>query len=260
MEHSKRIEDLVRSRVSGFHKLLSLEPHEGTYIAHYIKISTYNHEPSFLVDYTYLDYLDIKAEIRNSLIEDLLDNKGEELEETFDIESIIYSDEQQKRLEELRSGKTTTWRNTIVPPEINFKEEIHKAKTEWAESFAIGEPVYYKGYHATITFKHQRNEEKGRLHRTGHQLWSVRVGDDEHRYVCGTKLSKRKVKKTEPLTEREKSAEDKRLEKLSTERLLKMYKAGMRRNRGMGNPAIKRILDEREHVKKGEGKTIITPH
>ena len=251
MKHSKRIEDLVRSRVSGFHKLLSLEMYEGTHIVHYIKISTYNHEPSFLVDYTYLD---IKAEIRNSLIEDLLDNKGEELEETFDIESIIYSDEQQKRLEELRSGKTTTWRNTIVPPEINFKEEIRQTKMEWAESFTIGEPVYYKGYHGTITFKHQRNEDKG------YQLWSVRVGDDEHRYVCGTKLSKRKVKKAEPLTEREKRPDDKRLEKLSTERLLKMYKAGMRRNRGIGNPAIKRILDQREHVKKGEGKTIIVPH
>ena len=254
MEHSKRIEDLVRSRVSGFHKLLSLEPQEGTYIAHYIKISTYNHEPSFLVDYTYLDYLDVKAEIRNSLIEDLLNSKGEDLEETFDVESVIYSDEQQKRLEELRSGKTKTWRDTMVPPEINFKEEIHKAKAEWAESFAVGDPVYYKGYHATITFKHQQNKENGI------QLWSVRVGDDEHRYVCGTKLSKRKVKKAEPLTEREKSAEDKRLEKLSTERLLKMYKAGMKRNRGIGNQAIKRILDEREHVKKGEGKTIITPH
>lgn len=254
MEHSKRIEDLVRSRVSGFQKLLSLEMHASTYIAHYIKISMYNHEPSFLVDYIHLDHLDIKAEIRNSLIEDLLDNKGEELEETFDIESIIYSDEQQKRLEELRSGKTTTWRNIMVPPGINFKEEIRQAKMEWANSFTVGEPVYYNGYHGTITFKHQRNEEGG------YQLWSVRVGDDEHRYVCGTKLSKRKVEKAKPLAPKDKRPEDKRLEKLSTERLLKMYKAGMKRNRGMGNPAIKRILDEREHVKKGEGKTIIVPH
>lgn len=251
MEHSKRIEDLIRDRVSGFHKLLSLEMHEGTHIAHYIKISTYNHEPSFLVDYTYLD---IKADIRNSLIEDLLDSKGEDLEESFDVESIIYSDEQQKRLEELRSGKTKTWRNIMVPPGINFKEEIQKAKTEWSESFAVGDQVYYNGYHATITFKHQRNAEKG------FQLWSVRVGDDEHRYVSGTKLSKRKVEKAKPLAQKDKRPEDKRLEKLSTERLLKMYKAGMKRNRGMGNPAIKRILDEREHVKKGEGKTIITPH
>ena len=250
MEHSKRIEDLVRSRVSGFHKLLSLERHECTHIAHYIKISMYNHEPSFLVDYIHLD---IKAEIRNSLIEDLLDNKGEDLEETFDIESIIYSDEQQKRLEELRSGKTTTWRNIMVPPGINFKEEIRQVKMEWANSFTVGEPVYYNGHHATITFKHQ-NEDKG------YQLWSVRVGDDEHRYVCGTKLSKRKVEKAKPLAPKDKRPEDKRLEKLSTERLLKMYKAGMKRNRGIGNPAIKRILDEREHMKKGEGKTIITPH
>jgi hypothetical protein len=253
MEHSKRIEDLVRSRVSGFHKLLSLERHEGTHIAHYIKISMYNHEPSFLVDYIHIDHLDIKAEIRNSLIEDLLDNKGEDLEETFDIESIIYSDEQQKRLEELRSGKTTTWRNIMVPPGINFKEEIRQVKMEWANSFTVGEPVYYNGHHATITFKHQ-NEDKG------YQLWSVRVGDDEHRYVCGTKLSKRKVEKAKPLAQKDKRPEDKRLEKLSTERLLKMYKAGMKRNRGIGNAAIKRILNEREHVKKGEGKTIIVPH
>ena len=31
-------------------------------------------------------------------------------------------------------------------------------------------------------------------------------------------------------------------------------------NGGIGNAAIKRILNEREHVKNGEGKTIIVPH
>ena len=251
MEYSQRIIDLVSMNVQDLHKILSIEKFDDNkHIAHFIKISMYNHEPSFLVDYIHLD---IKAEIRNSLIEDLLDSKGEDLEESFDVESIIYSDEQLKRLNELRSGKTTTWRNIMVPPGINFKEEIRQVKMEWANSFTVGEPVYYNGHHATITFKHQ-NEDKG------YQLWSVRVGDDEHRYVCGTKLSKRKVEKAKPLAQKDKRPEDKRLEKLSTERLLKMYKAGMKRNRGIGNPAIKRILDQREHVKKGDGKTIIVPH
>ena len=254
MEYSQRIIDLVSMNVQDLHKILSIEKFDDNkHIAHFIKISMYNHEPSFLVDYTYLDRDLVKAEIRNSLIEDLLDNKGEDMEETFDIESIIYSDEQLKRLNELRSGKTTTWRNIMVPPGINFKEEIRQVKMEWANSFTVGETVYYNGHHATITFKHQ-NEDKG------YQLWSVRVGDDEHRYVCGTKLSKRKVEKAKPLAQKDKRPEDKRLEKLSTERLLKMYKAGMKRNRGIGNAAIKRILNEREHVKKGEGKTIIVPH
>ena len=251
MEYSQRIIDLVSMKVQDLHKILSIEKFDDNkHIAHFIKISTYNHEPSFLVDYTILD---IKADLRNAFIEDLLSSKRDNQEETFDVESIIYSDEQLKRLEELRSGKTTTWRNIMVPPGINFKEEIRQVKMEWANSFTVGETVYYKGYHATITFKHQ-NEDKG------YQLWSVRVGDDEHRYVCGTKLSKRKVEKAKPLAQKDKRPEDKRLEKLSTERLLKMYKAGMKRNRGIGNAAIKRILNEREHVKKGEGKTIIVPH
>lgn len=252
MEYSQRIIDLVSMNVQDLHKILSIEKFDDNkHIAHYIKISMYNHEPSFLVDYTILD---IKADLRNAFIEDLLRSNRDDQEETFDVESIIYSDEQLKRLEELRSDEVKTWRDNMVPPGINFKEEIRQVKMEWANSFTVGEPVYYNGYHATITFKHQRNEDKG------YQLWSVRVGDDEYRYVCGTKLSKRKVEKAKPLAQKDKRPEDKRLEKLSTERLLKMYKAGMKRNRGMGNPAIKRILDEREHVKKGEGKTIITPH
>lgn len=252
MEYSQRIIDLVSMNVQDLHKILSIEKFDDNkHIAHFIKISTYNHEPSFLVDYIQLD---IKADLRNAFIEELLSIKRDNQEETFDVESIIYSDEQLKRLEELRSGKTTTWRNIMVPPGINFKEEIRQVKMEWANSFTVGETVYYKGYHATITFKHQRNEDKG------YQLWSVRVGEDEHRYVCGTKLSKRNVEKAKPLAQKDKRPEDKRLEKLSTERLLKMYKAGMKRNRGIGNAAIKRILNEREHVKKGEGKTIIVPH
>ena len=258
MEYSQRIIDLVSMNVQDLHKILSIEKFDDNkHIAHYIKISTYNHEPSFLVDYTYLD---IKADLRNAFIEDLLSSNRSDQEETFDVESIIYSDEQLKRLEELRSGKTTTWRNIMVPPGINFKEEIRQVKMEWANSFTVGETVYYKGHHATITFKHQSNNLGLLTNGEGHQLWSVRVGEDEYRYVCGTKLSKRKVEIAKPLAQKDKRPEDKRLEKLSTERLLMMYKAGMKRNRGIGNAAIKRILNEREHVKNGEGKTIIVPH
>jgi hypothetical protein len=258
MEYNQRIIDLVSMNVHHLHKILSIEKFDDNkHIAHFIKISMYNHEPSFLVDYTYLD---IKADLRNAFIEELLNNKRDDQEEVFDVESIIYSDEQLKRLEELRSDEVKTWRDNMVPPGIDFKEEIRQVKMEWANSFSVGETVYYKGHHATITFKHQSNNLGLLTNGGGFQLWSVRVGEDEYRYVCGTVLSKRKVERAKPLAQKDKRPEDKRLEKLSTERLLKMYKAGMKRNRGIGNTAIKRILDEREHLKKGEGKTIIVPH
>ena len=155
MEYSQRIIDLVSMNVQDLHKILSIEKFDDNkHIAHFIKISMYNHEPSFLVDYTYLD---IKADLRNAFIEDLLSSNRDDQEETFDVESLIYSDEQLKRLNELRSDEVKTWRDNMVPPGINFKEEIRQVKMEWANSFTVGETVYYEGHHATITFKHQSN-------------------------------------------------------------------------------------------------------
>ena len=45
---------------------------------------------------------------------------------------------------------------------------------------------------------------------------------------------------------------DKELDKLSTEKLLAMYKAMRKRNRGRGDMKIKAILNQREHIQKGE--------
>jgi hypothetical protein len=45
---------------------------------------------------------------------------------------------------------------------------------------------------------------------------------------------------------------DKKLDKLDTERLLKMYKRYLKVNKGLSNKKIKRILIERENLNKVE--------
>jgi hypothetical protein len=50
---------------------------------------------------------------------------------------------------------------------------------------------------------------------------------------------------------------DKELNKIPTDKLLKMYRKGMKVNCGRGDIKIKRILNDREHIeKKGEVKII----
>jgi hypothetical protein len=50
---------------------------------------------------------------------------------------------------------------------------------------------------------------------------------------------------------------DKELNKLSTLKLLKMYKKSLKRGRGLGNKKIKRILYDREDISNREIKKII---
>ena len=50
---------------------------------------------------------------------------------------------------------------------------------------------------------------------------------------------------------------DPELNKLSTVKLLKMYKRTQKRNKGKGDKTIKRILNEREHIGSKEKKVVI---
>ena len=225
----------IKSALYGFHKLLSIEKFdELNHKVYYVKIDYYNNVPRFTIEHAFFDF---KVELREARINSILKEKGSIDIDTFDVESIIYTEEQLKRLSDIRNVK-------ICP---NFHKEFKSVKIDYSMSFKVGEPVYYNGYHGIITFKHQYTKETI-------QLWSVKIGETEHRYVKGSVLRKRMI---EDLS---KIPIDEKLNKLSTERLLKMYKAGMKLNRGNGDEKIKRILNEREHIKKGESKTIIHPH
>ena len=235
MEYGENIMNRIKSALYGFHKLLSIEKFdELNHKVYYVKIDYYNNVPRFTIEHAFFDF---KVELREARINSILKEKGSIDIDTFDVESIIYTEEQLKRLSDIRNVK-------ICP---NFHEEFKSVKIDYSMSFKVGEPVYYNGYHGIITFKHQYTKETI-------QLWSVKIGETEHRYVKGSVLRKRMI---EDLS---KIPIDENLNKLTTERLLKMYKASMKLNHGNGDEKIKRILNEREHIKKGESKTIIHPH
>lgn len=203
------------------------------YIVEYIKsgIVPYNNKPYFNIE---IINFDLKSEMRDIKIDEILKEKPIE----FDVESIIYTDEQLKHLEKLR-------RNVQSKSSSKQLEEFIK---EYSDNFKVGEPVFYNNHHGIITFKHKlKNPNKN-------SLWSVKVGDKEFRYVNGRNLTKRKVKdlSNRPL--------DQKLNKLTTERLLKMYKRSLVVGRGIGNIEIKRILNEREHIQKEETKIINLYH
>jgi hypothetical protein len=245
MEYGENIMNRIKSALYGFHKLLSIEKFDDlNHKVYYVKIDYYNNEPCFLVEHAFFDF---KVELREARINSILKEKGSIDIDTFDVESIIYTEEQIKRLSDIRSTQAAG-RGLRCS---NFYEELKSVKIDYSKSFKVGEPVYYNGHHGIITFKHNRYVKHAK---ETIQLWSVKVGETEHRYVSGCVLRKRTI---EDLS---KIPIDEKLNKLSTERLLKMYKAGMKRNRGMGSERIKRILNEREHIKKGESKTIIHPH
>ncbi len=77
---------------------------------------------------------------------------------------------------------------------------------------------------------------------------SVRVKETEFRRVYGHELLGRAQRDLSHIKV------DKELDKLSTEKLLKMYRRRMKLNKGVGDVTIQRILQDREHIQKGEKK------
>jgi hypothetical protein len=238
MEYSENILKRIKSALGRqFHRLVSIEKfdklnHKVIYIE--LDYNPYTNEPRFSIKHAFFDF---KVDLRDSLIDFLLSSKKEDLEQTFDVEGIIYSEEQRRVLDKLRKSDSET---------KSAYKILEDTKIEYSKSFNIGDTVYYNNYHGIITFKHQYVK--------GNQLWSIKAGETEHRYVKGTLLRKRKVEDLSNIPI------DKELDKLSTEKLLKMYKRSLVKNKGIGNKKIKRILNEREHVQKGETKIINHEH
>lgn len=179
--------------------------------------------------------LNLQVQMRDAKIEHILNSIQSDPIPEFDVENIIYSDEQKEILNKLRN-------NSFLPDTKNHWLLLHKVKKEYSDSFQIGDKVKYNGGVGFITFKHTSKNESDIT------KWSVKIGDTEFRYIEGTELIKRKVQDLSfiPI--------DPELDKLSTEKLLKMYKRNRDRNKGVGDLTIKRILQEREHIQKGPNK------
>lgn len=224
----------IKSNISELHKVLDIVPNKNKmYTVHYISMYRWgNNAPRFSSN---SKEMNLRVQMRDSLIEELLSSIGEYKSE-FDIEDVIYTEEQRAKLESLRNPvtKVDTWK------------ELKKVKKEWSESFKLGQKVYYKNAHGIITFLHTQKEDDD-LSR-----YTIRCNDTEYRYVEGTALLPRHQEDLSSIPI------DKELDKLSTEKLLKMYKRDRDRNAGRGSKVIKRILQDREHIQKGETKIVIT--
>jgi hypothetical protein len=239
MEVTQNLLDYIKRDNRDFHALVDIRPYDGyvnkTHTIDFISIE-YPHVGFDAPRITYKTiYMDLKSIIRECKIDSFLNFK--EPETDFDVESIIYTSEQRDRLALLRKESD---KNIINSRTYGFTE-LTKTRVEYSQSFEVGERVYYNKSKGIITFKHfeKENSEK-------EQRWTVKIGDTEYRYVYGTSLRKRKVEDLSHIPI------DKELNKLSTEKLLKIFRKT--RVRGVGNIKIKRILYDREHFQKGETK------
>jgi hypothetical protein len=227
----EKLENYFKKRIENFDKLIRFDKDSVKYVAidYYEKIA-----PKFSIIYKKLD---LKSELRNIKIESLLESIND-VDETsfFDVEDVIYNEEQRARLDKLRNPDSKS----------NSEYDIlNQSKKKYSESFKLGDKIWYKGYPGFITFEH-KNRCEDDLNR-----FSVKIKDEEVRYVKGTLLAKRVVRdlsfiEIDPI-----------LNKLSTEKLLKMYKRNRDRNNGVGDLKIKRILQEREHIQKTPNKIVI---
>lgn len=217
-----KILKIVKNRDKNAHSIIGIRPIEGyEYYIDYASIEFYqNYSPKFSYDSLRLN---LKEEIRDFKINEVLKSKRET---DFDVEELIYTPEQLKRIKELRKD---------VDNRVNNWDYILSLKEEYSKTFQVGDKIYYKGQKGIITFKH---EERGYI-----QRWTVKVNNNEHRYVYGTSL----LKRVEP--DLSHIPIDKELDKLSTEKLLKMHRRWLKVNKGRANLKIKRILNEREHIK-----------
>jgi len=230
---SESIDKFLKSRIGNVHSIIDLEHIEGSqynvgFISCY-QVST--NPPVFKLEDIKMN---LKSEIRDQKIDNIL-NFGMKIDD-FDVEDIIYTEDQKSKLEKLRQSRANVASRLSV---------LNKTIKEYSESFHIGQKIWYKNTPGIITFKHSESP-KGPIPIT---KWSVKVKDTEFRYVKGTVLLKRES------VDLSNVKIDTELNKLSTENLLKLFKK--KRYKGVGNIKIKKILQEREHVQINEPKIII---
>lgn len=234
MEISESLSKQLKKRLTNCHTILDVKHIEDDlYAVDFISCVEYHETtpPSFNAHTTKIR---LKSEMRDHRIDDIL-NFDLTLND-FDVEDIIYTDEQRERLEKLRSqtNKVSKW------------TALSEVKKEYSEKFEVGQRVWYKHAPGIITFKHSDKSEE-QITR-----WSVKVNDTEFRYVDGTDLLKREAPR-----DLSHIKVDPELNRLPTDKLLRMYKSKRNRNKGVGNLKIKRILQEREHIQSGETKIVV---
>lgn len=234
IEATQTLIDYIKAENKDFHKLIDIRPDGTRHSINFISIEYYGTEPPKISYKT--SFMDLKAVLRECKIDAFLNYK--EPETDFDVEDFIYTPAQRDRLAILR--KDANEKLITAESRVYGFSELRKTRLEYSQSFEIGDRVYYNNSKGVITFKHAEKDT------SDEQRWSVKVNDTEFRYVQGTSLLKRKVEDLSHIPI------DKELNKLSTEKLLKIFRKT--RVRGVGNVKIKRILYEREHVQKGETK------
>ena len=165
MKISPEIIKHIKSNIPELHKVLDIVPNKNKrYTVHYISISQWgNNAPKF---YSSLKEMNLRIQMRDSLIEELLSCIGEYKPE-FDIEDVIYTEEQRSKLESLRNPvtKVDTWK------------ELKKVKKEWSESFKLGQKVYYNNNHGLITFLHTQKEDDD------FSRYTIKCNDIEYLYT-----------------------------------------------------------------------------
>ena len=220
----------VKSKSNGFHSILDIRPTDDIdlYNIDYLEVIYWKDNPPEF-RYSTLTNVNLKSEVRDMKIEYLLNS---EPEPEFDVESLIYTPSQLERLRDLR---------VKAAPSVHGWAAVKKLKMEYSENFSLGQKVLYQGQKGVISFKHEHKDGVS-------QRWSVKVKDTEFRRVYGHELLPRVQSDLSHIKI------DKELDKLSTEKLLKMYRRKMKVNKGRGDIRIKRILQDREHIQKGETK------
>jgi hypothetical protein len=233
MEISESLSERFKKEIPGYQSTISIDTtlDKDIYRVNYIEVSFIGtHAPFFSYS---SKYMNISSEIRDMNIDKILSYK--EPEYYFVVESLVYTEEQRERLYRLR--------NEVVDRSEGFRV-LENIKIDYSNSFRTGQRVYYNNTVGVITFKHENSNNK-------EQMWSIKIDNIEYRYIKGSKLLKRAF---EDLSHIE---IDKELNKIPTDKLLKMYRKGMKVNCGRGDIKIKRILNDREHIeKKGEVKII----
>ena len=223
MEYSDEFIELVKQKIDNCYDVIEIKPstHPGNYFVSYISIDSYGEKHTPLFERKF-KLMELKSEMRDSRIDQILNSEYSD----NSIENKIYTPEQLEKLHKLRMVKNIDVRLNIV-------------LKEYSESFSVGDKIWYKEQPGFITFKHADKSEDIPTR------WSVKINDTEFRYVSGVSLVIRKVSDISEVPI------DPELNKLSTRRLLLMYRRNMKKNKGKGNIRIKRILKDREHIQNG---------
>lgn len=216
------MEQYLKDRINDFYKLISIEPNNGNHTIRYVSLSYgSDRTPRFN---SASCTLNLTQAFRDKAISEILTVKEEK--EQFQLDESFLTQEQIEKLDKLRNIQNVSrW----------SYEVLNECKVDWANQFKVGDRVNFNGSFGIITFKHEMKSKNP-------QEWTVRSNGVEYRYVSGALLT---VNKKQDLSMIE---VDKELDKLSTIKLLKMYKSSLKRGRGLGNRKIKRILYDREDL------------